>query len=193
MKFNYPAGATPLSPEELEGLIPEEITTQGDLNAWEQQNILDGRQRLAQRGPGELLSDEAIKTAHRRMFGETWRWAGQYRTSGKNIGVDWARIPEEIRLLCEDMRYQREHHTYPVDEFATRFHHRLVSVHPFANGNGRHARLMTDLLLKSLGSPAFTWGRADLNRDGDARDYYLAALRTADAHDYGPLSGFVRS
>lgn len=193
MKFVYPSGATPLSQDEVEGLIPEHITTQAELNAWEQQNILTGRQRLAVRRPRELLSDEAIKTVHRRMFDATWRWAGQYRTSGKNIGVDWARIAEEVHRLCEDVRYQREHKAYSQDELAARFHHRLVSIHPFANGNGRHARLTADLLLESLGADAFTWGGADLNKEGEARGRYLQALRAADRHDYGLLLGFVRS
>lgn len=193
MKFVYPSGATPLSQDEVDGLVPEHITTQAELNAWEQQNILDGRQRLAVHRPRELLGDETIRMVHRRMFDETWRWAGQYRTSGKNIGVDWARIPEEVRRLCEDVRYQREHQAYSQDELAARFHHRLVSIHPFANGNGRHARLMADLLLESLGANAFTWGRGDLNKEGQTRERYLQALKAADRHDYRSLLGFVRS
>jgi Fic-DOC domain mobile mystery protein B len=193
VKFVYAPGATPLSPEELEGLIPEHITTQAELNAWEQQNILDGRDRLARRGPGKLLSDVAIKLVHERMFDKTWRWAGQYRTSGKNIGVDWAQIPERVRVLCDDVQSQLEHGAYPTDELAARFHHRLVAIHPFANGNGRHARQMADLLLQSIGSAPFTWGASDLSDVGEGRDCYLAALRAADAHDYGPLLQFVRS
>jgi Fic-DOC domain mobile mystery protein B len=193
VKFVYPAGATPLSTEDLEGLIPNHITRQAELNAWEQENILEGRERLVQRRPKELLTDEAIKTVHKRMFGKTWRWAGTYRQSGKNIGVDWARIPEALRILCDDVRYQRDHATYPLDEFAARFHHRLVAIHPFANGNGRHARLMADLLLESQGGGPFTWGNANLNEEGGARDRYLAALRAADAADYRLLFAFVRS
>ena len=193
MKFVYAPGATPLSPEELEGLIPEHITTQAELNAWEQQNILEGRDRLARRGPGKLLSDAAVKLVHERMFDKTWSWAGQYRTSGKNIGADWAQIPERVRVLCDDVQAQVEHKAYPADEIAARFHHRLVAIHPFANGNGRHARQMADMLLQSLGNEPFTWGRSDLNKTGDARDRYLAALHAADAHDYELLFKFVRS
>jgi Fic-DOC domain mobile mystery protein B len=193
VKFVYPPGATPLSPEELEGLIPVHITTQDELNAWEQQNILDGRDRLARRGPGDLLSEAGVKLVHDRMFDKTWRWAGQYRTSGKNIGVDWARIVERVYVLCGDTRYQIEHHTYDADEIATRFHHQLVLIHPFPNGNGRHGRLMADLLLDKMGSKPFSWGRSDLYSVGAARDAYLAALRSADAHDYAPLLKFVRS
>ena len=193
MKFVYAPGATPLSPEELEGLIPGHITTQVELNAWEQQNILEGRDRLARRGPGKLLSDAAVKLVHERMFDKTWSWAGQYRTSGKNIGADWAQIPERVRVLCDDVQAQVEHKAYPADEIAARFHHRLVAIHPFANGNGRHARQMADMLLQSLGNEPFTWGRSDLNKTGDARDRYLAALHAADAHDYDLLFKFVRS
>jgi Fic-DOC domain mobile mystery protein B len=193
MKFVYPPGATPLSAEDLEGLIPEHISVQGDLDAWEQENILEGRQRLARRGPGEILSDTAIKLVHKRMFDKTWEWAGKYRLSGKNIGVDWAQIPEEVRRLCDDVRYQRAHSTYPADELAARFHHRLVAIHPFANGNGRNARLMADLLLESSGSKPFTWGSESLAVANDARDRYLYALRAADAGDYRPLFVFVRS
>ena len=193
MRFIYPPGATPLSPEDLENLIPGHITTQGELDVWEQQNILEGRDRLARRRPRELLEDQAIRTTHRWMFDKTWRWAGQYRTSDKNIGVDWARIPEQVRILCDDARYQRDHGVYPGDEFAARFHHRLVVIHPFPNGNGRHARFVTDLLLEALGSTPFTWGRANLNERGDARNNYLEALRAADTGDYSPLFRFVRS
>ena len=193
MKFVYAPGATPLSAEELEGLIPEHIGTQAELNAWEQQNILEGRDRLARRGPGKLLSDTAVKLVHERMFDKTWRWAGQYRTSGKNIGVDWAQIPERVRVLCDDVQSQIDNSAYPADEIAARFHHRLVSIHPFANGNGRHARQMADMLLESLGLAPFTWGASDLNKTGETRDRYLAALRAADAHDHGPLLEFVRS
>lgn len=193
MNFQYPPGATPLSPEDLEGLIPDHIGTQGELDAWEQQNILNARQRLARRKPRELLSDDAIKRIHRYMFGETWRWAGQYRHSNKNIGVTWERVPEQVRVLCDDAQYQRNHSTYPADEFGTRLHHRLVAIHPFPNGNGRHARLITDLVMQSLGAEPFSWGNANLNRDGKARERYIEALRAADGGNYRLLLAFVRN
>ena len=193
VRLVYAPGATPLSPGELEGLIHQHIQTQGELDAWEQQNILDGRDRLDRRGPRELLSDSGVRLVHKRMFGDTWRWAGTYRRSDKNIGADWARIPGEVRLLCDDARYQRENKVYPADELAARFHHRLVSIHPFPNGNGRHARQMADMLLVSVGAQAFSWGSSDLNRAGETRDRYMQALRAADRHDYGLLFDFVRS
>jgi len=121
VNFHYPPGATPLSPDDLEGLIPGHISTQGDLDAWEQQNILEARQKLARRKPQELLTDDALRRIHRYMFDQTWQWAGRYRNSNKNIGVAWERVPEQIRILCDDTRYQRDHGTYPVDEFGQIF------------------------------------------------------------------------
>jgi Fic-DOC domain mobile mystery protein B len=193
VNFRYPPGATPLSPDDLDGLIPGHIGTQGELDAWEQQNILDARQRLARRKPRELLSDDAFRRIHHYMFDQTWRWAGRYRKSNKNIGVAWELVPEQVRVLCDDARYQRDHETYPADEFGVRLHHRLVAIHPFPNGNGRHARLVTDLVMQSLGEEPFSWGNADLNGDGKARERYIQALRAADRGDYQPLLAFVRS
>jgi Fic-DOC domain mobile mystery protein B len=127
------------------------------------------------------------------MFDRTWKWAGRYRTSEKNIGVAPERITEEVRKLVEDTKAQLSGKVASLDEIAAKFHHRLVSIHPFANGNGRHARLITDLLLAANGAAPFTWGRSDLVHAGEARDAYLAALRAADARDFAPLLAFVRS
>lgn len=193
MKLRYPPGATPLSADDLDGLIPGHITTQGELDAWEQQNILEARTRLARRRPKELLTDDAIRRIHRFMFGQTWQWAGHYRHSDTNIGVGWEHIPERVRILCDDARYQRDHRVYSAVEFGARFHHRLVAIHPFPNGNGRHARLVTDLLMESMGEPPFSWGSAGLNAAGAARDAYLRALRAADTGEYELLFRFVQS
>ena len=151
MIFNYAPGATPLDPDEANGLIPKHITTQGQLNEWEQMNILDAEKWLrTQRFNIIQISTNAfIKKLHQRMFDQTWRWAGQFRKSNKNIGVDWLHIPVNLKVLMDDLCYQLENNIYPLDELAVRFHHRLVVIHPFANGNGRHARLMADILLLS--------------------------------------------
>jgi Fic-DOC domain mobile mystery protein B len=131
---------------------------------------------------------------HRRMFGKVWRWAGSYRKSDKNIGGPWYQIGERLHNLCEDTKLWIAKGTYPPDEIAARFHHRLVQIHPFPNGNGRHARLMTDLLLEHvLSRPIFTWGDANLVKPGEARLKYIAALQAADNHDMQPLLAFVRS
>lgn len=186
-------GATPLDPDEARGLIPGHIRTQAELNQWEQANVLEGSTWALRSRERDFLSEDFVRELHRRMFGNTWRWAGTFRTTGKNIGVDSLQIGVKLRDLLNDSNYWLEHRTYAVDGIAARFHHRLVAIHPFSNGNGRHARLMTDVLLKRHGAAAFAWGGANLESAGDARDRYLAALRAADAGDYAPLLAFVRS
>lgn len=140
-----------------------------------------------------MLHEEFLVELHRRMFGRVWRWAGSYRQSGKNVGVDAYRIPTQLRQLLDDCRYWIEHDTYLPDEIAARFHHRLVWIHCYPNGNGRHARLATDLLLTAMDCKPFSWGRENLVDAGETRKRYMAALRSADNHDMAPLLAFVRS
>jgi Fic-DOC domain mobile mystery protein B len=140
-----------------------------------------------------ILQVDFAKELHRRMFNNTWRWAGRFRKSLKNIGVAPHLIQEALLNLLGDANYWLEHETYPLDEAAARFHHRLVSIHPFPNGNGRHARLAADALVVSVGSPVLTWGSGDLTRDGTARSSYLRALREADNGNIADLVRFARS
>lgn len=189
-----PAGATPLDPDEAAGLLPGHIATREQLDEWEADNILAGARWAAGRARRRaILDDLFLRELHRRMFDRTWKWAGMYRAREKNIGVAPERIAGDVRNLLEDTKTQLAAKVAPLDETAARFHHRLVAIHPFSNGNGRHARLMTDLLLEANGAAPFSWGRSDLVRPGEARERYLAALRAADARDFGPLLGFVRS
>ena len=127
------------------------------------------------------------------MFGNVWRWAGGHHRSGKNVGVDAYLIPQELRQLIDDCRYWIVHKTYEPDEIAALFHHRLVWIHPYPNGNGRHARLATDLLLASLGRERFSWGSKNLANPGKTRERYIDALREADKYNIQPLLEFVRS
>ena len=184
--------STPLTEEEREQLIPSYITLRSELNEAEQANILEAEEWAFAR-KRDVLDERFLKTLHKRMFGRVWRWAGQFRQSERNIGVDAYRISTDLRQLIDDCRYWIENETFDPDEIATRFHHRLVSIHPFPNGNGRHARLATDLLLTALGRPRFSWGRVNLVDPGETRQAYVAALRAADNHDYGPLLDFVRT
>lgn len=186
-------GATPLDPDEARGLIPRHIRTQVELNQWEQANVLEGSAWAMRARARDVLSERFVRELHRRLFGNTWRWAGTFRTTGKNIGVDAAQVAVQLRELLENTRYWIEHRIFVLDETAVRFHHRLVVIHPFPNGNGRHARLMTDVLLRRNGATSFSWGGASLEAIGDARDRYLAALRAADTGNYSPLLDFVRS
>ena len=192
VRLDYPPGATPLDADELASLIPGHIATQGQLNEWEQLNIVQG-ERWARKQRKEILDEGFLRRLHQRMFGETWKWAGEFRKSDKNIGVNWLLIGVELRKLLDDARYQVEHGSFPADEIALRFHHRLVSIHPFPNGNGRHARTMADLLVERLGQPRFSWGSQGLVDANDTRKDYIAALQAADARDIAPLLAFARS
>ncbi len=192
LDLDYPPGATPLDADELASLLPRHIVTQRELNEWEQLNIVQG-ESWARKQRKEFLDESFIRQLHRQMFGETWRWAGQFRNSDKNIGIDWLKIGVALRQLLDDVRYQIEHASYSPDETALRFHHRLVAIHPFPNGNGRHARLMADLLVERLGQPRFTWGSRSLTEATDTRQRYIAALQAADSRDYAPLLAFSRS
>ena len=194
ISLDYPTGATPLDPDEADGLIPSHITTQGQLNEWELVNIVDGERWAFSRKQKSLLGIEFVRRLHKRMFGDTWRWAGTFRSSEKNIGIDPARIQPALLDLFKDVGAQLEHQSYSLDEIAARFSHRLVSIHPFANGNGRLSRTMADLLLVQQEGDRFSWGaRRNLVAVGDTRQAYLDALRAADARDYAPLLAFVRS
>lgn len=190
--FAEPNDATPLTPEEREGLIPTHVALRGELNELEQQNII-AAVAWAPRRRRDPLSIAFALALHRRMFSDVWRWAGHYRTSDKNIGIDRWEIEPRLRQLIDDTRYWIDHQTYPADEIAVRFHHALVYVHPFANGNGRWSRLMADILVATLGRPAFTWGRDDLRAVDDTRKEYIRALRAADRHDFAALLIFARS
>ena len=163
-----------------------------ELNEAEQANILAAEEWAFKRARN-VLDIDFLKELHKRMFGRVWIWAGTSRTTGKNIGVDAYRIRTDLQELINDGTYWIENGTYEPDEIAARFHHRLVCIHPYPNGNGRHARLATDLLLRALDQPRFTWGSQNLTDPGQTRTLYIEALRAADNHDYGLLLAFVRS
>jgi Fic-DOC domain mobile mystery protein B len=193
--FTAGDGNTPLSPEEQDDLIPD-LSTKEELNEWERQNILEAYgwaldlKNLRLQDP---LTEPYVRELHLRMFDQTWKWAGIYRSTEKNIGIPHYQIREALAALLGDARYWVEHQTFEADELAVRFHHRLVSIHPFANGNGRHSRLIADVLVQRQGRPVFTWGGADIVRAGDFRRSYIDALRAADKNNMQPLLTFARS
>ena len=190
--MDYPDGATPLDPDELRGLKFPHIETRGELDQLEQQNIQEAYNWLSrQRKYKDFISVDFLKALHEKLFGLVWSWAGSFRHSDKNIGVDHFTISVELRHLLDDARFWVENKTYSREEFAARFHHRLVKIHPFANGNGRHARIMTDVILEQvLGVSPVNWGTR-LGTDGEHRQKYIQALRAADNNDYRQLIEFV--
>ncbi|MBA4095650.1 MAG: cell filamentation protein Fic [Rhodospirillum sp.] len=190
-------GATPLSEEERFGLKQHSIATRAELNAAEQANIesahvkLFGRRR--QTDPMKIIDEDFVKRVHRQMYSDVWSWAGKYRMSEKNIGITWPKIRVAVISFLGDATAWVQYGSYPPDEIAVRFHHSLVKIHLFPNGNGRHSRTMADLLTMALGRQRFTWGGANLGAKGDVRECYIDTLRAADNHSFDALIAFARS
>lgn len=190
--FHYPDGATPLDPDDARDLIPAHLTTQAQLNEWELRNILVAEEWAFSRKHKALLSLDFMKILHKRMFGETWRWAGRFRTKELNLAfVAAEHVAPQLSNLCADVEAQLEFRSWSPREIAARLHHRLTHIHPFPNGNGRFSRMMADLLLHQLDEPRFEWGANSLGTDGDVRGRYIAALRAADRHDLRALLEFL--
>lgn len=194
--LTYQDGQTPLDEDEKEGLLIKSITTQGELNEAEQLNIESAvewtiRKKISQ---AEIVSEDFILQLHKRMYGEVWRWAGTFRKTNKNIGVDKFQIGIELKALIDDTAYWIENKIYDEEELAIRFKHRIVNIHCFPNGNGRHSRLMADVIISDIfGKSVFSWSMQNLIKQGEARANYLAAIRAADNGDFGPLLRFARS
>ena len=192
--MQYPPGATPLDPDEMEGLKFSHVTARGQLDHLEQANIEQGLLWLKRQKTTDILTDDYVRQLHKKLFGEVWNWAGTYRLTEKNIGIDPLYIGVELKKLLDDVRYWTENGTYEPLEAAARFHHRLVSIHVFPNGNGRHARIMADELLERIyQEKPIDWLKGeDLQNIGDRRNAYLKALRAADGGNYDLLMAFVR-
>lgn len=194
IKVNHPVeDTTALDPDEAQGLKFKHITTRGELNRLEQANIQSGIAWMRRSRRTDLLSESYVRELHKRLFGKVWLWAGTFRQTGKNIGVDPLHIAVELRKLLDDMQYWFDSETYVPREAVIRFHHRLTAIHPFSNGNGRHARIMADaLLIKLYRLPTVDWaGGQDLSSMGNRRKSYIQALKAADGGDYEPLLAFA--
>jgi Fic-DOC domain mobile mystery protein B len=193
--FQEPDDATPLDPALRADLVQTWVTTRGDLNVAEEENIIKGAAWARRRrgGAETLLNDDFSKNLHMQMFGEVWKWAGKYRESELNIGIAPHLVTAEMPAMFDSIRFWVENNTFPPDEIAVRLHHRLTQIHGFPNGNGRHARMMADLLIEKLGGEPFTWGSGTLHETGALRKAYVSALQAADNHDFAPLLAFVRS
>jgi len=196
LELEYIEGQTPLNEEEKEGLLIQTIATRGELDEFEQQNIEQAVFWSLGRNfkMDNMFTETLVRALHRRMYGEIWAWAGDFRKSNKNIGVDKWQIQTELRSLLNDTLYWHAQNTFSPEEMTLRFKHRLVSIHCFTNGNGRHSRLMADIIIdKIYKQPVFTWGAANLVKQGDIRTSYLKALKAADLGDMEPLIIFARS
>lgn len=185
-------GHTALGPDEMDGLLPTYIATRGELNEAEQDNISKALRRQAPTW-NQLLDDKYLRGFHKAMFGEVWSWAGAYRRRETNLGIEPAGIAAAVRALVDDTRTWIEHGTFDRDDTCIRFHHRLVAIHPFPNGNGRHGRYCADYLVEALGDARFTWGAGQLVSGHELRRAYISSLRAADGGVFGELQSFARS
>lgn len=196
IEIEYIVGQTRLSEEEMEGLKIPSISTRGELDEFEQLNIekaIEWTMRLKMK-PEQLFSEKFILDLHKKMYSDVWKWAGKFRKSEKNIGIKSYMIGMELKQLLDDGLYWFQNDTYPKDEIAIRFKHRLVSIHCFPNGNGRHSRLMADLILNKLfNEKYFTWGNSSLIKANEMREKYIKSLQEADNGIYEPLISFAKS
>jgi Fic-DOC domain mobile mystery protein B len=196
LEFDYINGQTPLDEDEKEGLLIKSITTQGELNEFEQQHIEKAMLWLSSKkiNAEELLSEKFVSELHRRMYAGVWKWAGEFRKTDKNIGIDKHHISIALKQLLDDCLYWVKKDSFSGEEIAIRFKHRMVQIHCFANGNGRHSRLLADVMMeKVFNLPPFTWGAANLIKQSNLRTAYIKALKKADAGDYTELLSFAKS
>ena len=193
MTLTDPDGATPLGPDEMRGLKLKHVTTRNELDELEQANIQQGIMWLFARKRGDVLNSIFLCKAHQRLFGDVWDWAGTFRRREMNIGIDPREIAVQLRMLLDNARYWSDENTFTPLEAAARFHHRLVEIHLFANGNGRHARIMTDLYLRDyFQHPVVQWaGGQNLQVNSERREAYIASLKSADQGEFELLLNFV--
>ncbi len=196
LEFDYKDGQTPLDDDEKEGLKIKSITTQGELDEFEQLNIekavewtIHTKLRLE-----KILTEKFIKDLHKRMYGDVWKWAGEFRKTEKNIGIPWTKIGIELKILLDDSKYWIDNETFPPEEIAIRFKHRIVSIHCFPNGNGRHSRMMADIIMESIfGGEIFSWHQSNMVKANETRKKYISSLKEADNGNYNNLIEFAKN
>lgn len=196
LEFDYKDGQTPLDEEEKEGLKIKSITTQGELDEFEQLNIekaiewtIHTKFKLE-----KILTEKFVKGLHQKMYGDVWKWAGEFRKTEKNIGILWTQIEIELKNLLDDTKYWIENKTFPPEEIAIRFKHRIVSIHCFPNGNGRHSRIMADIIMESIfGNEIFSWHQSNMVKANETRNQYIKALREADKGNIKSLIEFAQN
>ncbi len=195
LNLKYEDGQTPLNENEKEGLKIKSITTQNELDEFEQLNIEKAVEWTihTKLKPEKIWTEKFIKDVHKKMYGDVWKWAGEFRKSDKNIGIKWTQIGAELKNLLDDSKYWIENKTYPPEEIAIRFKHRIVAIHCFPNGNGRHSRMMADIIIESIfGKEIFSWHKSNMVKADETRKNYIRALREADNGNINPLIEFAK-
>jgi Fic-DOC domain mobile mystery protein B len=196
LDLEYADGQTPLDEDEKEGLLIPTISTRGELDEFEQQNIEQAIQwvMLQSFKSERIFTEDFILLVHKKMYDNVWAWAGIFRRTNKKLGTDKWQIRTALKCLIDDVKYWKENNVYAADELAIRFKHRIVSIHCFPNGNGRHSRLMADIIIEKIfKQPVFSWGAANYSHSDGLRAKYLSAIKAADKGDYTLLLSFARS
>ncbi|MEZ4687836.1 MAG: mobile mystery protein B [Bacteroidia bacterium] len=196
LELDYNDGQTPINEDEKDGLKIKSITTQSELDEFEQLNIEKAVEWTihASLKPEKILTEKFIKDLHKRMYGDVWKWAGEFRRSDKNLGVPWSSIGIELKKLLDDAKFWIHDKKMPAEEIAIRFKHRIVSIHCFPNGNGRHSRMMADIIIESVfNQKIFTWHQSNMVKPNDTRKKYIDALKKADNGDIEPLIEFAKN
>jgi Fic-DOC domain mobile mystery protein B len=196
LDLNYKDGQTPLDEEEKEGIKIKAITTQGELDEFEQLNIEKAVEWTIHTNlkPERILAEKFIKDLHKKMYGDVWKWAGNFRKSNKNIGIEWTQIAIELKTLLDDTKFWIDNKTFPQDEISIRFKHRIVAIHCFPNGNGRHSRMIADIIMENIfGLDIFSWNKSNMVKADDTRKKYIVALRKADQGDVSELIKFANN
>ncbi len=196
LEFDYKDGQTPLEDDEKDGLKIKSITTQRELDEFEQLNIEKAVEWTIHRKlkPENILTEKFIKDLHKKMYGDVWKWAGEFRRTEKNIGISWTKIGLELKNLLDDTKYWIENKTFSPEEIAIRFKHRIVSIHCFPNGNGRHSRMMADIIIESIfGNEIFSWHQSNMVKANEIRKEYINSLKEADNGNVKPLIDFAKN
>jgi len=196
LEFKYLEEQTPLDEDEKEGLKIKSITTQKELDEFEQLNIEKSVEWIIRSNlkSEKILTEKFIKDLHKKMYGDVWKWAGEFRKTDKNIGIKWAQIGIKLKNLIDDTKYWIENKTYSPEEIAIRFKHRIVAIHCFPNGNGRHSRMMADIIIESIfGKDIFTWHKSNMVKENEVRKNYIKALKEADNGNVNPLIEFAQN
>ena len=189
-------GQTPLDENEKEGLKIKSITTQGELDEFEQLNIQEAVEWTIRTNLNveRILTEKFIKDLHKKMYGNVWKWAGEFRKSDKNIGISWPQIGIELKKLIDDTEYWINNNTFSAEEISIKFKHRIVAIHCFPNGNGRHSRIMADIMMEFIfGKEIFSWHKSNMVKPNDIRKQYITALKKADNGNIEPLIKFAKN
>jgi len=192
----YQDGQTPLNENKKEGLRIKSITTQKEPDEFEQLNIEKAIEWTIHSNlkPEKILTEKFIKDLHKKMYGDVWKLAGEFRMTNKNIGINWTQIGIDLKNLIDDTKYWIENKTYPPEEIAIRFKHRIVAIHCFPNGNGRHSRVIADIIIESIfGKEIFTWHNSNMLKANETRKSYILALKEADNGNIIPLVAFAEN